>query len=71
MRLESARISVKPCLMMAALVLLPYPSPSHKPAASATTFLSVPLISAPSVSGVIVTRNRLELNSCLKSTAFS
>ena len=43
-------ISIRPCLMMAALELGPYPSPSTMPAAIATMHFSVPHISAPGYS---------------------
>lgn len=44
-------------LMMAALVLLPAPSPSRKPTATATMFLSAPHMSAAATSGVTRMRN--------------
>ena len=54
----SRAISLKPRVSSAPLVLSPYPTPSHTPAAIAITFLSAAPSSQPATSSFVYTRKR-------------
>ena len=52
-RRANLAVSLSPIRMIAAFVFPPYPSPSQKPAPSATTFFSAPQSSTPATSLIL------------------
>mmetsp|Transcript_8613 Transcript_8613/g.25309 ORF Transcript_8613/g.25309 Transcript_8613/m.25309 type:complete len:484 (-) Transcript_8613:110-1561(-) len=62
-RRANLAVSLSPIRMIAAFVFPPYPSPSQKPAPSATTFFNAPQSSTPATSLILPTRNVGQSNS--------
>mmetsp|Transcript_9224 Transcript_9224/g.27488 ORF Transcript_9224/g.27488 Transcript_9224/m.27488 type:complete len:264 (-) Transcript_9224:342-1133(-) len=70
-RRANLAVSLSPIRMIAAFVFPPYPSPSQKPAPSATTFFIAPHSSAPATSVTACTAKSLVLKSLHHLRPFS